>query len=153
MKCRLFTALKAAAGIAALVSITGCNTISNMMNPFYESPKPVALLGDKNDHALNSDQSKADSAREALQQMSTYQRTHLPQPAYPVMQPAIVRRMWIPDHLNSHGDLVPAHYYYLKVLDDRWAVSDAFELERQLKGPGSGADSSIPYITADETVK
>ena len=62
------------------------------------------------------------------------------------MQPAVVRLMWIPDHLNNSGDLIPAHYYYLKVLNERWAVTDAFDLEKQL-GSGSKDTSSIPYVS------
>ena len=133
---------------ALLCSLCGCYTLGNAMNPFYEPPEPVALLGEKNDKALNEQTAKVDSARQALDAMSTYQRAHLPQPVNPVMQPAMVRLMWVPDHLNRNGDLVPAHYYYLKVLDDRWAVSDAFELEQQLNGPrgAGGSGSSIPYI-------
>ena len=73
-------------------------------------------------------------------------RAHNPQPVNPVMAPAVVRLMWVPDHLNKHGDLVPAHYYYLKVLKERWVVSDAFELESQLHGPGGGSSSAIPYV-------
>jgi hypothetical protein len=56
--------------------------------------------------------------------------------------------MWIPDHLNKSGDLVPAHYYYVKVLNDRWAVQDAFELEQQL---GSTKEaSSMPFVYSDD---
>lgn len=144
--------LKLAGTCTLMLLLCGCNQVSNMMNPFYESPKPVALLGDKNDHALNGEKEKVDSARQALETMASYQRTTAPRPEYPVMQPAMVRLMWIPDHLNSHGDLVPAHYYYLKVLDDRWAVTDAFEMEAQLNGPAGagGATSNVPFINADE---
>lgn len=133
-------------------ALNGCNHISNMMNPFYESPKPVALLGEKNDRALNNEVEKVDSARAALEAMASYHRAHTPQPYHPVVQPAIVRLMWVPDHINQHGDLIPAHYYYLKVLDDRWAVTDAFELEAQLQGPAGarGAVSNIPFININE---
>jgi hypothetical protein len=125
---------------------TGCSNFGNALNPFYETPPPEAFLGDKNDHALSGDKSRAETARGALEQMASYQRANAPQPANPVMQPAVVRLMWVPDHLNRHGDLVPAHYYYLKVLSDRWAVQDAFELEAQLGG--QRPTSSIPYVPA-----
>lgn len=134
-------------GAFLLAATTGCSTASNLMNPFYESPSDQAKMGERNDKALNGDQKKEDTARAALQSMATYQRTHLPQPVNPVIQPAVVRLMWVPDHLNRHGDLVPAHYYYLKVLDDRWAVTDAFELESQLnRGRSSDASSNIPFV-------
>jgi hypothetical protein len=58
--------------------------------------------------------------------------------------------MWVPDHLNSHGDLVPAHYYYLKVKKDEWAVTDAFELESQLNGGASGAGSAVGYVNPED---
>ena len=137
-----------------LLSLSACNQVSNMMNPFYESPKPIALQGEKNDKALNGTIQKEDAARTALQAMSTYQRAQLARPENPVMQPAIVRLMWVPDHLNQNGDLVPAHYYYLKVIDNRWAVTDAFELQAQLEGASAGgAASNVPFVTIDDKMK
>jgi hypothetical protein len=67
--------------------------------------------------------------------------------------------MWVPDHLNRHGDLVAAHYYYLRVMNDRWAVQDAFELEAQINnnsgidyapsgGGGAGGGPSGSYGTS-----
>ena len=133
--------------IATLCS--GCGYVGNIFNPFYESPPPEAYLGDKNDAALNDDSGGASSARQALEAMGTYQRALAPQPVNPVIQPAVVRLMWVPDHLNSHGDLVPAHYYYLKVKKDSWAVTDAFELEAQLNG-GQGAGSGVGYVNPED---
>ncbi|HMO02716.1 MAG TPA: hypothetical protein PKD37_07100 [Oligoflexia bacterium] len=125
-----------------------CAKISPVLNPFAEEPAPEALYGERSDRALNSGQAKGDSARKALEAMATYRRAHLPEPVNPVIQPAVVRLMWVPDHLNKNGDLVPQHYYYLKVLNDRWAVTDAFELEGQLQS-GSGS-SNVPYINAND---
>ena len=107
----------------------------------------MALLGEKNDNALSGagTTGKAENARTALEQMGGYQRAHDPQPVNPVMTPAVVRLMWIPDHVNKSGDLVPAHYYYLRVKRDDWGAQDAFELEAQLGGPG-GAASSFPFV-------
>ena len=133
--------------IAATLTMLGtcaCNQVSHAVNPFYEPPSPVALLGSPNDHALNGQFGKEDTARKALEAWGTYEKTLTPKPYHPVIQPAVVRLMWVPDHLNKHNDMVPAHYYYLKVLHDRWGVRDAFELEKQL-GPDTGA-VGIPYI-------
>ncbi len=128
------------------LTFSGCSFASRVLNPFYEPPSELGMLGEANDNALNSSGLKEDNARKALEQMATYQEAHTPSPVKPVVQPSVVRLMWVPDHLNSHGDLVPAHYYYLKVLKDRWAVSDAFELEGQLNKSGK-IDSNIPYVT------
>lgn len=135
--------------IIALTS--GCGAVSNVFNPFYEPPSDIAYTGDRNDHALSGKEENVDKARGALEAMASYQRAHAPQPVHPVLQPAVIRLMWIPDHLNRNGDLVPAHYYYLKVLQDRFAVTDAFELESQLNGPKGSAfeSSSIPFVTED----
>jgi hypothetical protein len=135
---------------ALTVVATGCGTIGNIFNPFYDAPSPVAYFGQKNDSALNEGSGgKAGRAREALEGMASYQRAQAPQPTNPVMQPAVVRLMWIPDHLNSHGDLVPAHYYYLKVKRDQWAVTDAFELEHQL-GESTGNASSVGFVNPED---
>jgi hypothetical protein len=133
--------------VASLVS--GCGYLGNILNPFYEDPPPEAYLGGKNDAAINADGGGGVKAREALTAMGTYQRALAPQPNNPVIQPAVVRLMWVPDHLNSHGDLVPAHYYYLKVKKDQWAVTDSFELEAQL-GEGSGDGSAIGYVNPED---
>ena len=129
--------------------ISACSSMGALLNPFYETPSEVAYFGEKNDAALNEGGSgKGDNARAALEAMGSYQRALAPQPNNPVMQPAVVRLMWIPDHLNSHGDLVPAHYYYVKVKKDSWALSDAFELESQLGTGGSG--SAVGYISPED---
>ncbi len=132
------------------LSCSGCGQISNYLNPFYTTPSEVAYFGEKNDRALSdSGGGKGDKARGALEQMASYQRALPPSPNNPVMLPAVMRLMWIPDHLNSHGDLVPAHYYYLRVLRDRPAVTDAFELEAQLNG-GAPASSGIGYVQPED---
>lgn len=139
--------------VVTLLSSSGCYTISDYINPFYREPSEVAYYGEKNDHALNENSGgggKGAGARAALEQFATYQRALPPQPTNPVMMPAVVRMMWIPDHLNSHGDLVPAHYYYLRVLRDRPAVTDAFELEAQL---GTGPVSSGTGFVQPEDVQ
>jgi hypothetical protein len=143
-------------GLGALLALNACTATSNALNPLYESPSERARLGERNDNALNGTQTKVDTARQALEAMSTYQRAALPKPQNPVMDPAVVRLMWVPDRLNKNGDLIPAHYYYLKVLSERWAVNDAFELEAQLNGPRGGTGtptSNIPYVPADEKLR
>ena len=133
------------AGFLIVMQLAGCATMGKILNPFYETPSPNAFKGQPNDHALNEDAGKDIQARASLDEMATYPRAHAPEPVNPVVQPAVVRLIWIPDHLNSNGDLVPAHYYYLKVLDDRFAVTDVFDKESQLntgQNPGS-----IPYVS------
>ena len=140
------------AALASLVALAACTTASQVLNPFYEPPSKQALLGEANDHALNGATAKGESARQALEAMSTYQRAHAPQPVNPVLEPAMVRLMWVPDHLNKAGDLVPAHFYYLKVKSDQWAVSDAFDREFQLTPEGD--KSNIPFVyDGDRSVK
>jgi hypothetical protein len=138
--------------VVALLALafSGCGQISNYLNPFYTTPSEVAYYGEKNDRALSdSGGGQGDKARGALTQMASYQRALPPSPNNPVMLPAVMRLMWIPDHLNSHGDLVPAHYYYLRVLRDRPAVTDAFELEAQLNG-GASVSSGIGYVQPED---
>jgi len=135
---------KLSLSIFFLSQIVACSSVSRVLNPFYEDPAPEALLGEKNDHAISGDREKNVNARAALESMATYQRAHAPQPVNPVMQPAVVRLMWVPDHLNPAGDLVPAHYYYLRVLKERFAVQDLFDYKEQI---GEKQDASnIPYV-------
>jgi hypothetical protein len=132
--------------LTGLVSLSGCARVGNALNPFQEELPPVAYAGNPNDHALRSEGGNPEAAREALQEVGQYPRAHQPQPYNPVMQPAVVRLMWVPDHLNGNGDLVPAHFYYLKVLDDRWALTDVFERQKMINNAG-GPASNIPFTT------
>lgn len=134
--------------LTVMLGLTGCGTGAQILNPYYEPPSANAMLGDRNSSALLGSSSGEERARAALDSAATYARANQPQPYNPVLQPAVVRLMWIPDHLNKSGDLVPAHYYYLKVLKDRWAVSDAFELEAQLGANGKDA-TSVPFVTEE----
>ena len=147
----MITKLSAGIGIFAVLSLSSCSSLSNVFNPFYEPPSELAYQGERNDKALSGKEEKIDTARQALESMASYQRQHAPEPVKPVVQPAVYRLMWVPDHLNRNGDLVPAHYYYLKVLSDRPAVTDAFELESQLNGPGASASdvSNVPFVTEE----
>jgi len=132
--------------------LTGCSSMGKALNPFYETPSEVAYFGEKNDAALNDGSSggKGDKARAALEAMGAYQRAMPAQPQNPVMQPSVVRLMWVPDHLNAHGDLVPAHYYYLKVKKDSWALQDAFELEAQLGSSSGGNASAVGFVNPED---
>ena len=132
-----------------LLCTTACSSIGNFFNPFYDDPTPEAMLGERNDFALSGSKQKAVQAREALEAMSTYRRAQAPMPADPVVQPAVMRLMWIPDHLTKSGDLVPQHFYYLFVLRDRPLVTDTFDMEQQLNA-GAPAASGIPYSNVSD---
>ena len=154
MKGRIFLAVTL--GLAAITGPIGCANehvggALDLLNPYGEDAPPN--VGARDNSAILNDGGSANGvneeqrARQALEVMTSYRRAQEPQPYYPVMQPAEVRLMWVPDHLNRVGDLVPAHYYYLKVKDEGWAVQDAFDLEEQLHTPGS---SSTPWTYVDE---
>lgn len=143
------------------LSTQGCYTaasgIADQLNPYAD---PYEELGQRDTQAISGGGAgkKAIQARHALEVMGAYRRTQAPQPVYPVVQPAEVRLMWVPDHLNRFGDLVPAHYYYLRVLNDRWAVQDAYDIEKQLEdggrlypGGGGGGGGSAAAREAETT--
>lgn len=152
---------------------SGClySKSADMFSPFRDPGPPDEMIGDTSNKTLleetggspgeTGDASKekvtqASTARAALEQMASYRQTQAAQPTYPVLQPAEVRLMWVPDHTNKTGDLIPAHYYYLKVLDDRWAVQDAFDLESQLNrstsGPGASGGAT-PWVYGEPNKK
>ena len=137
--------------VCSLLLSAGCSShIFEKLNPYDESQSQTQELGDRSTKTLLEDSGaggQAQQARHALEVMGSYRRAQDPQPYYPVIQPAEVRLMWIPDHLTKTGDLVPSHYYYLKVLHDRWEVQDAFDFQDQLEQGSSGAGSSTPWIT------
>ncbi len=138
------------AGVALIFlvgGLTGCaSKAADLLNPFAEDGPE---FGHRDNRAILEEGTgggKAEQARHALEVAASYQRAHAPQPYKPIVKPREVRLMWVPDHLNKAGDLVPAHYYYLRVLNDRWAVSDAFELEDQLNSGSGGAGGATPWV-------
>jgi hypothetical protein len=140
------------------LGMTGCGSAAfSGLNPF-QAPGNVDELGQRNLGTLLGPEQSAsgmqangsDAERTALERMGTFRSAQPIEPGYPVIQPAEVRLMWIPDHLNKTGDLVPAHYYYLKVLNDRWAVQDALEYDSQLGSGGkSGSGGAVPWVYGD----
>ena len=145
---------------------TGCfySKSADRLSPFRDPGPPDEHVGDTSNKTLleetggasNAGGNQASNARAALEVMASYRQAQDPQPTYPVLQPAEVRLMWVPDHTNKTGDLIPAHYYYLKVLDDRWAVQDAFDLENQLnrstQGPGASGGAT-PWVYGEPNKK
>lgn len=132
--------VRACAAVAAAAGIFGCavaGPAADELNPYGEGNQ-VDVLGNRDASAILGSSGgggkEAERARHQLEVLGSYRRAQAPQPTYPVIQPAEVRLMWVPDHLNRNGDMVPAHYYYLRVLNDRWAVQDAFELDLQYQG-------------------
>jgi len=140
--------------------VAGCSVAgpaADELNP-YGQGNAVDSLGLRDNStvagASGGSSKEAERARHALETLATYRRASAPQPAYPVIRPAEVRMMWIPDRLNQHGDLVPAHYYYLRVRNDSWELQDAFDIEQQLHGGairydgntrGGGGGASTTY--------
>jgi hypothetical protein len=43
-------------------------------------------------------------------------------PYTPVMQPPQIQRVWVPDQLNSSGDLVSGHWVYLLLERSQWVL-------------------------------
>lgn len=149
--------------LASAFSTSGCmySKTWDALSPFQDPGPPKEHVGDPTNKTLLDETSaggstQSQNARAALEVMGNYRSAQPAQPTYPVMQPAEVRLMWVPDHLNKYNDLVPAHYYYLKVMEDRWAVQDAFEMEQQLNastkgGGGGGAGGATPWVYGDPT--
>ena len=142
MKNKMIVTVFGALGICTLNACSSVGNFADNLNPYSDGNKvSTEYGGERNTNAIaggGAAGKEADNARHALEVLGTYRKAQAPEPAYPVIQPAEVRLMWIPDHLNAVGDLVPSHYYYLRVLPDRPAVTDAFEIERQLDLTQSG---------------
>ena len=144
---QLFT--KFILSVALVAVLSGCHGFADTLNPYTDSVGTE--LGQRDTSALGGGGAgkQAAVARQALEVMGTYQRAQAPQPYYPVIRPADIRLMWIPDHLNRLGDLVPAHYYYLRVTRDTPALQDAFEIEREISSRvPSGYSGTAPAISA-----
>lgn len=139
MNAKYMTSLGRCSVLTLSLVLSACSVagpIADELNPYGNGASSGNEFGgQRNTGALlggGGGAKSAEAARHALEVMGTYRKALPPQPNYPVVQPAEMRLMWIPDHLNAVGDLVPAHYYYLRVLPDRPAVTDAFEIESQL---------------------
>ena len=147
MRIKLIQSL-AIIGSLALFGCGVAGPAADQLNPFSADANKEGF-GQRNTNAILGGGSggggAAERARHALEAAGSYRRAHAPQPVYPVIRPAEVRLMWIPDHQTLDGNLVPAHYYYLKVLHDDWELQDAFEIEGQLNNTGAG---NVDYGTS-----
>ncbi len=135
---KTMTKLSAAAFLIGGIGCSVTGPAADQLNPFAANGGEA--LGQLDNSAIigaSGGGGGVERARHSLESLASYRRKQMPQPVYPVMQPAEVRLMWIPDHQTTDGNLVPAHYYYLKVFHDRWALEDAFEIEGQLHNRGS----------------
>lgn len=139
-----------AGSVSGTIGCSVAGPAADELNP-YGQGNNVEVLGSRDQRALNGGSKAATSARQALEVAGTMRRAAAPQPYNPVINPAEVRLMWVPDHLNRFGDLVPAHYYYLKVKRDTWELQDAFDIEAQLTdsgqpagGGGGGGGGGVP---------
>jgi len=135
------------------LALSGCSRAfeaADSLNPFAEDVPQG--FGERNNRAIleeGAGGNDAKHARHALETMREYRAAQPPKPYYPVVRPAEVRLMWVPDHLNKYGDLIPAHYYYLKVRNDQFELQDAFEVEEQLHSGNSsstGPGSATPWV-------
>lgn len=140
IKRTFFHSASAAICMALVTGCTATGPAADQLNPFAADGTGGQQLGERNTNAIlggSGGGGAAERARHALESIASYRRTQAPQPVYPVIRPAEVRLMWIPDHQTTDGNLVPAHYYYLKVLHDDWELQDAFEIEGQLHNTGA----------------
>lgn len=133
--------------VIGVLSATACsNRAFDNLNPYDDSPETE--LGKRDNSAIlegGANSTSDERARHALEVMGSYQRAQEPQPYKPVMRPPVVRLMWIPDHLNKAGDLVPAHYYFLRIKNSEFEVADAFDRMDQLDRGATGAGSATPW--------
>ena len=125
---------------------------ASLLHPYADTG--MEELGERSTRALTQGSGTADEdkiARQMLSGVGTSRKALPPSPNRPVVLPAEIRLMWIPDHLNKYGDLVPAHYYYLRVMDERFNLEDAFSTEGQLdpynnsRGSKSGGGAT-PWV-------
>lgn len=149
------------------IGSTGCfySKTADRLSPFRDPGPPDENIGDTSNKTIleetggasnSGNGSQASNARAALEVLASYKAAQDPQPYYPVMKPAEVRLMWVPDHTNKSGDLIPAHYYYLKIIDGGWAVQDAFDIEDQLNRSTQGKGASggaTPWVYGEPNKK
>lgn len=132
-----------------VVFLAGCSTVSNAINPYYKTPPKEAYAGSRNDHALTGGGSNREqkALTAIMNEPGHSYGANSAAPYKPVIKPAVVRLMWVPDRLNRNGDLIPAHYYYLRILNDRFAIEDAFEVNAALNATTrSVGGGGIPFI-------
>jgi hypothetical protein len=79
-------------------------------------------------------------------------------PYTPIMQPPRVQRVWVPDHLNTEGDLVAGHWVYLLLEPSRWfletyPLAPAPTLRVPLAPPVPPPSSPVPGAPVPPTLR
>jgi hypothetical protein len=83
----------------------------------------------------------AEWIRAGLQGPGTFGTGH---PAVPVVVPPDIRRVWIPTHENSDGELVAGHWVYLRVRDFRWFLEAPGSTEAESGQTPVGSPRATP---------
>ncbi len=129
------------------IFVLGCSSVSNAINPYYKTPPKEAYAGKRSDHSLTGGGREEKALSAISSEIASRAGATSSSPYKPVVTPAVIRLMWVPDRLNRNGDLIPAHYYYIRILNDRFVLEDAFEINAMLNSTTKSADSGgYPFI-------
>lgn len=119
-----------------LLTVHGCASVFRFSNsiPYWASKNisKIFIIIAPVYSTIVLDNAKHSSARRVYDIFKAKLRQESPSPSTPVVYPAELRLMWVPDHLDELMDYVPDHYYYLKVTNDVWLTNDPYYLEKQL---------------------
>ena len=124
--------------LAVLTLLAGCGASSS-------SHGSELSLGQRNNHALIGNSGVSLLSREERRQILHRKLAgNTAQPYHPVVYPAQLRLLWIPDRLNDK-DYIPDNYYYLRITNDIFATEDLRDLETQLFEE-TDSKSNVPWI-------
>jgi len=112
------------------LSAGGCSTISSLWEPGRAEASQI------DDRRTYQSQIENFNAKESSTNLKIGQSLGFTPPYVPVIQPAEVKKAWIPAH-KSESDpdvLVAGHWIYIKIKDDQWFIdteseeSDSFSI-------------------------
>jgi hypothetical protein len=69
-------------------------------------------------------------------------------PPLPVMHPPQIQRVWVPEHLNRHGDVISGHWVYLLLERGQWSLETLPVTEPPTLHAAPPAPAPLPPVSA-----
>lgn len=105
--------------IICLLLTSGCSTVER--DPLKEGSREMADI-----YLKSMKDAKEDVGQYVANQLKEHQTFGYVKPYVPVIEPPMVKKVWVPDHKSEEDGnmLIAGHWVYLMIQGPRWFIED-----------------------------